>query len=340
MTILTYRCSQGCPFVAKNNKARLVIDKTVRLDINGSIQKLRMCAEREGLQPLLVVQAGPGFPLLHEVAKYQRRLKLEKDFLVVYWDQRGCGIASQIDAKSVSLQQQVDDLRTVLRWLKEETRQDVLMLGISLGATFALQAAELEPSALTSLVVISPDADIPGSDISVSSFLHEQAERKPRLRSKLTKLGEPPYTDPAKFQMRASLLTDLDCIERGKGFKALLRETLYNLIATYGLLGTIKTLKNMNRVQHKLLPQLASLNVFSNPPRLTIPVHYVFGQNDPLAPIEISERLSITVAPLGSTSTRLPDAGHMTHFDQPGLVRSIVLDAAQQAIQAEVKKHD
>src|SRR4029077_10503076 len=107
--------------------------------------------------PLLVVQGGPGLPLLHEVAKFQRLLNLETDFLVGYWEQRGCGNTSQDEAQRVSLPQQVDDLRTVLRWLHDETRQRVLMFGISWGATIVLQAVEHESDRVTSVVGISPD---------------------------------------------------------------------------------------------------------------------------------------------------------------------------------------
>jgi pimeloyl-ACP methyl ester carboxylesterase len=132
--------------------ARLAVDKTVTLDINGSRQRVRMCAERSGLPAMLIVQAGPGLPLLHEVAKFRRRLQLETDFLVTYWDQRGCGNASQRDAKSVSMKQQVDDLRTVVRWLHNEAKQKVIVFGISLGATIVLQAAEHEPECVKSVV--------------------------------------------------------------------------------------------------------------------------------------------------------------------------------------------
>ncbi|MEJ2613041.1 MAG: alpha/beta hydrolase [Candidatus Thiodiazotropha sp.] len=306
-----------------------MIDRTVRLEINGSTQKIRMCAEREGLPALLIVQAGPGFPLLHEITKFQRRLKLEKDFLVCYWDQRGCGTASPQDIECASLQQQVDDLCAVLRWLKSETQQDIVLLGISLGATFALQAAGREGDCIKSVVAISPDADIPGSDASASTFLRAQSEHSPRLKTKLEKLGAPPYLDPARFQLRAQLLADLGCIERGKGFWGLLRETFFSLIRTYGLLGTVRAMKNMRLIQRKLLPQLASLSLFLNPPRLTVPVHYVFGQHDPLASPEISEQLAIAVTADGSTATQVPDAGHMAHFDQPRVVRCILLTAAQ-----------
>jgi hypothetical protein len=91
------------PRHAQTRKTPLVIDRTVKLEINRSTQQIRMCAERTGLTPILIVQASPCLPLLHEVAKFQRQLHLESDFLVGYWDQRGCGSASQKDAKSASL---------------------------------------------------------------------------------------------------------------------------------------------------------------------------------------------------------------------------------------------
>src|SRR5215475_1383105 len=95
-------------------RAHLAIDKTLTLNINGSRQSIRLCAARPGLPPLLVVQGGPALPLLHEVAKFQRLLNLENEFLVGYWEQRGCGNSSAADARSVSLAQQVEDLRIVL----------------------------------------------------------------------------------------------------------------------------------------------------------------------------------------------------------------------------------
>lgn len=311
----------------------LLIDKTVKLEINGSTQRIRMCAKRGGLPPILIVQAGPGFPLLHEVAKFQRRLNLEKDFMVSYWEQRGCGIASQQDANNVSLQQQLDDLRAILHWLKNETQQRVIVLGISLGATLALQAAEHERDTVKAVVAISPDAHTANSDVAVSSFLRARSviAKNRRLSAKLMKLGEPPYTDSVAFQLRASILADLGAIEHGKKFSALLYETLLNLIATYGFLGTARAIRNMNLIQNKLLPQLVTLNLFSNPPRLAVPVHYLFGEQDPLVPAEIVQQLPAAITSTQTTVILLPDAGHMVHFDQPEAVRSIAVSTSHKA---------
>ena len=307
----------------------MAITSTVKLEINGSTQRVRMCAERTGLPPLLIVQAGPGLPLLHEVRKFQRLLQLEKDFLVSYWEQRGCGNASQKGAKSVSFLQQVDDLRAILRWLHHETKQSVLVLGISLGATIALRAVENEPDKVKSVIAISPDANTAGSDASVYSFLKEQSvlAEGHRLSARIKKLGRPPYTDSAAFQRRASLLADLGAMERGKKFSRILRETLFGMIRTYGLVGTAKALRNMNLIQRKLLPELVSLDLFANPPRLAVPVHYIFSEQDALTPSEIVKQLPAAISTPASTVLLVPNAGHMVHFDQPEIVRSIAVGA-------------
>src|SRR3954468_24703048 len=135
----------------------LAIDRPIMLDVNGSIQRLRLCATRAGLPPLLVVQGGPALPVLHEVAKFQRLLNLEEDFLVAYWDQRGCGPTAKNDANSVSWSQQIDDLRSVLTWFHDETKQPITMLGISIGATLVLRTVEQESVRVKAIVAVSPD---------------------------------------------------------------------------------------------------------------------------------------------------------------------------------------
>ena len=307
-------------------KTTPAIDRTTTLDVNGSRQRIRVCAAGEGLPPLLVVQGGPALPLLHEVPKFQRLLNLEQDFLVGYWEQRGCGDAPAKDANSVSWRQQIDDLRTVLTWFHGQTNQGVIMLGISIGGTMALRAAELEPSRVKAVVAISPDSHTAGSDAASHDFLQDQALRggSRRLSRRVAKLKPPPYLTPPAFQRRVRLLSDLGTIEHGRTFGALMRETLIGMVAAYGIGGTMRALRNMNLVLRRLLPEIVSLDLFANPPRITIPVHYVFGEQDALNPPSIADRLPAAIAAPASTAVRVPDAGHMVHFDHPHIVRSIV----------------
>jgi pimeloyl-ACP methyl ester carboxylesterase len=310
-------------------RTSLAVDRTITLDVNGSQQQIRIRAARPGLPPLLIVQGGPGLPVLHEVPKFERLLKLESDFHVVYWEQRGCGIATQNDASSASMPQQIEDLRTVLQWLSTEAKQRVIVLGISLGATYALQAVADELDRVRALIAISPDSQTERADAAAHAFLQEQARRTSgsRLRRRMAKAGEPPYLDSAGLRRRASLLADLGAIEHGKKFGALLREMLFGMLRTYGVFGTIKVLRNMNVVQRTLLPELASLDLLTTPPRVAIPVHYVFGEQDALNPPSLVEELPAAIAAPASTVIRVRKAGHMVHFDNPDLVRSIVASA-------------
>ncbi len=218
-----------------------------------------------------------------------------------------------------------------MHWLKNETGQTVILFGISLGATIALQAAEHHRDIVKAIVAISPDMHTASSDASISSFLTTQITdaKNRRLKAKLMKLGAPPYIDSATFQLRASLLADLGAIEHGKRFGRLMRETLLGLLGTYGLLGTVRALRNMNQIQRKLLPQLVTLNLLAKPPRLEIPVHFVFGEQDPLIPAELVKQLPLVIITPENTVSNVSQAGHMVHFDQPDVVRSIVIQAGK-----------
>jgi pimeloyl-ACP methyl ester carboxylesterase len=302
-------------------RTHLTIDRTLSLDINGSSQKLRMCAARAGLPPVLIVQAGPGLPVLHEAAKFQRLLNLEKDFLVCYWDQRGCGDAFAKDAESSSMSQQVADVKAVVQWLYGETKQRIVLFGISLGGTAILRAVESEAERVRAIVAISPDSQTAISDAYIDTFIRE------RTPGRSKKLAPPPYLEPSGLQQRAGLLADLGCIEHGRTFRELAREMLFGLIRTYGIVGTIRTLRNMRTIQRKVLPEFASLDLLSNPPRVPVPVHYVFGENDAITPPALVKDLPASIAAPEITVVCVPEGGHMVHFDHPEIVRSIVLAA-------------
>lgn len=306
-------------------KPALGVDRTVSLNVHGSTQKLRICGRRADLPPVLVVQGGPGLPLLHEVPKFQRLLNLEERFLVGYWEQRACGDVPSSEANTVSWTQQTEDLRTVLTWFHNETKQRLVLLGISFGGTLSLQVAAREGDLIKSVIVVSPDANTRESDAAVDAFLRTEARNgvDRRIARRIDSLPPPPYFEPKVFQQRARVLCDLGTIEYGRTFGALARETLIALIRAYGVTGAIRALRNIDLKLRRILPEAASLNLFANPPRLKVPVHYLFGELDVVTPDDARERLPAAIAAPASTVVRVPRAGHMVHFDRPDVVRAI-----------------
>jgi pimeloyl-ACP methyl ester carboxylesterase len=66
------------------------IDLREPVQLGDSTQWIRIRAANARNPLLLLVQMGPGLPMINEVPAFGRALSLEDDFTVVYWDQRGC----------------------------------------------------------------------------------------------------------------------------------------------------------------------------------------------------------------------------------------------------------
>ena len=128
--------------------------------------------------------------------------------------------ASKGDATSVA-QQQVDDLRAVLRGVHNETHQAVILFGISLGGSAACEPQNRSRRASSRW---SPSPLI--ETLARGRWAHAFSSSKPLfqknllLSAKLKKLGELPCTEVGPFQLRASMSADLGTVEHGKKFSS------------------------------------------------------------------------------------------------------------------------
>jgi len=124
------------------------VDSLESFDINGSAQWVLLRGNLATRRVLLVVQQGPGFPLIQDAGEFERRLRMEREGVVAYWDQRGTGKSFLADPATITLAQSVADVRAVIDALCARLNVDrVDILGLSLGSNSITGGAGTQHSA-------------------------------------------------------------------------------------------------------------------------------------------------------------------------------------------------
>jgi pimeloyl-ACP methyl ester carboxylesterase len=111
--------------------------------INGVDQAINVRGKKDDLPMLLVIHGGPGYAMIdlfHDILP-----GLEDHFVVVNYDQRGAGLSynQNVDPKSLTLNQLVDDAESIRRFVLEklgcEQNQPAYVLGHSMGTMLWLE---------------------------------------------------------------------------------------------------------------------------------------------------------------------------------------------------------
>ena len=117
-----------------------------RVPING-VQQGMFVRSRDPANPvLLFVHGGPGVPEYWLTAKYPSRI--EDDFTVCWWEQRGAGLSyhSDIPPETMTYEQFIADTLAVTDYLRDRFGQDkIYLMAHSGGSLFAIQAAARQP---------------------------------------------------------------------------------------------------------------------------------------------------------------------------------------------------
>ena len=130
------------------------IDLLEPVQLGKSTQWIRIRAANARNPLLLLVQMGPGLPMINEAGTFGRLLSLEDDFTVISWDQRGCGrsLRSPDATRGLSVQAMVSDTELLLAMLYDRFGTPPAVTGFSMGATIAALAAARRPDLAAALL--------------------------------------------------------------------------------------------------------------------------------------------------------------------------------------------
>jgi pimeloyl-ACP methyl ester carboxylesterase len=312
----------------------LEIDTLDAVQIGGVTQWIRIRGRKASNPALLLMQQGPGLPIINEARRFGRLLGLEDIFNVVYWDQRGTGLSAQglrsnADDLAASADQAVEDTVSMLELLCNRFDGKVFLAGFSFGATVAAQAAVRRPDHVAALVATSIDVDIPFAENYTYDFVLRSARQQGNRRAmrQLEAIGPPPHLDVRQFATQARWAANFGGVTVNADFGRLLRSMLVSLLRSpdYSPADVIRAVRGITATQAALLPELASTKLIDSVPRLDVPIVIAQGRLDQVAPGESAQRFYECLTAPSKELVWFEKSAHTPQYDEPAKFRDLLV---------------
>ncbi len=298
-------------------------------DVRQSIQ-IRGWDRRKPL--LLFLHGGPGFP---QMPFAHQNAELEKDFVVVQWDQRGAGKSYRLglSADEMKLERFVEDAGELVKALEERFGGKCYLVAHSWGTIVGAKLVARHPELFAAYVAIGQVALPPATERVRYRFALGAAEKASNAEAikELRAAGPPPYPNfdlagrlehwvkhfgerkytpppPAKFvwlALHSPAYSWLDLVRIPLGarfaFKTLWRESFFEV------------------------------DLFQQVPRLEVPVFFFSGRHDMVVTPEMIERyFEALEAPRGKRMIWFEDSGHWPHFQESDRYRAALREVLEE----------
>jgi pimeloyl-ACP methyl ester carboxylesterase len=332
MTLFFANANEGhlTPRITLIKQKTMFINNLEKVSINHSDQWL-LVRGNSNAPLILQVQAGPGLPMISEANSLQKLHHLEDDFLVAYWDQRGCGKSFHKNENlgSMNLSQLADDLIACIEYLlKKYDKETATIIGYSIGATISLFAAQKLPSLFHNLFVVGLDINVPLANNLMIEFLSDQARKRKNSKwlKQVNALKGVEINNARLFQKRAKLLSNAGGIRSGKNYNEIFLSAVRNMLLTreYKWADILSAIRGMEFSQNALLTEFNSLNLFQKIEAIQIPVHFMQGIKDAVAPHEIAVPYFQYIKCASKSFTEFEQSAHMPHLEEPDKFAKVV----------------
>jgi pimeloyl-ACP methyl ester carboxylesterase len=307
------------------------IDTLQGVQLGGITQWIRVRGVDASNPVLLLMQQGPGVPIINDAPRLEHLLGLEKAFTVVYWDQRGTGLSSpplRTNRFEISVARMVEDTVTLLELLRDRFGAKTFVTGFSFGATFAAYAAVRRPDLVAALVATGMDIDMPAAEENAYAFALDAARRHGNRRGirQLEAIGPPPHTTVKQFTTRARWVANFGGLATNANVNSVLWSLLVSLVRSpdYSTSDVIRTLRGMRASQAALLPQLATTDLVRTVPRLDVPLVMAQGRLDQVAPAEAAQRFHDSLTAPSKELVWFESSAHTPHLEESAKFRDLL----------------
>ena len=282
------------------------IAELTAVDINGDRQYLLIRGKDRSKPVLLFLHGGPGMPAMYLGHSFQR--PLEKDFVVVHWDQRAAGKSYRppIDPASISTSQLIADAEAVIAHLKTRLgAEKVYLAGHSHGSYLGAILAAHRPDLIEAFVGIGQVAD----------GTREIAIQDAYLKTQLERLGLPADT-PITGANREDLLF--------KTGSEIYSATSFMPLIVAGLKAPEYSLSDVMRVQKgssfsstHMTRDMVDGPLMDSVTTFEMPVYFIMGAHDMVTPVSLAREYFDLVESPSKHWIDFDSSAHFPFFEEP-----------------------
>jgi pimeloyl-ACP methyl ester carboxylesterase len=308
----------------------LMINELIEVELNGCRQWISVRGSDLNNPVLLFLHGGPGSA---NIAKLRIQCaELEKHFIVVNWDQRGAGKSywAWLRGQHPSYDILQKDALSLVNYLRNRfNRQKIYLLGHSWGSVLGLHTIYKNPDDVAAFIAVGQVVNCKQAERLSLAFVQETAQRLNDSKAIDTLNGiNPLYEDPdwlnQLLRQRKYLFRYRGCYYSATSMaheiKMLLKAPEYSLFDCIAwAIGNTKSLE-------KIWPELMSINMLNDIPRIDVPVHFLVGEHDKITPASLAqEYYNFLQAPKGKELLSFEFSAHDIFYDQPKeLIETII----------------
>lgn len=290
------------------------------IQVGGMEQWLLMRGKDETLPVLLWLHGGPGaaqMPMAHAWDK-----RLEKEFIVVHWDQRGAGKSNPagFDEDTMRFERFLKDAREVTTYLQGRFgKEKIFLLGHSWGTQLGLALAAAHPEDYHAYIGVSQVVNGPEAQEEAYGWLLGRIESAggEKDAEALEALGSPPYEDHEAYVSFARMIE-----ARGGGMDLSVGDLVWTALKApeYKGLDYKAWLDGANRGAGPMWedPECIGFDAFETAPSLSVPVWFFSGKRDHNTPLSlVAAYCGKLEAEKGKNLVVFPESAHTPFFAEP-----------------------
>ena len=259
-----------------------------KIEIGGMDQWILVRGNNRNNPILLWLHGGPGAA---QMPVYKYTADLEKEFVVVHWDQRGAGKSNpkDFDENTMTIQQFINDTHELTQYLKKKFMQEkIYLLGHSWGTQIGIEMAFKYPEDYFAYIGMSQLVDPKrGNEIAYNWLMEKVKEKGNQKDTKtLVDIGLPPYKEHDRFVKFINMVNRF-----GGSFDLSMLNLAWTALQApeYELKDYMAWINGANRGSGPMWEETQKINTIEQFNKIDIPVYFFSGKNDYNTPLKLVE---------------------------------------------------